>query len=119
AIVHSRLAVQDTIETIKGRDCRILFHWFSGSQAELQEAIGLGAFFSVGPAVESNPAIQEIAKAVPWNRLLSETDAPVPFLGKNAAPSWIPRVVGAIAKARNEKTGKTAKEIKDNFKKFF
>jgi TatD DNase family protein len=119
AILHSRLAVQDTIEIIKGRDCRILFHWFSGSPKELQEAIGLGAFFSIGPAVESNPSMQEIAKIVPGNRLLSETDAPVPFQGKNAAPSWIPRVVEAIAKAREEKPGKTAKEIRDNFKKFF
>ncbi|MFH1235221.1 MAG: TatD family hydrolase [Candidatus Diapherotrites archaeon] len=119
AIVHSRLAVKDTIGIIKGRDCGILFHWFSGSLAELREAIELGAFFSVGPAVEANPSIREIAKAVPGNRLLSETDSPVPFGGQNSAPHWIPRVVDALAEARGEKAGKTAKEIGNNFKKFF
>ncbi len=118
-IVHSRLAVSRAIKILSEYKCRVLFHWFSGTMKELKEAIELGGFFSIGPAIEFNQRIRLIAAAIPGNRLLTETDAPVPFNGKPSTPSWIPRVTELIAMARGEETHRVEKAVEKNFKEFF
>ena len=118
-IVHSRFAASDAIEMLRGFKGKILFHWFSGSMEELEEAIKLGAFFSIGPAVEFGPVIREIAGAVPLEKLLSETDAPVPFRGKPSRPSWIPIVVKGIAAARGSGIEEIREAVERNFSGFF
>lgn len=51
----------------------MLVHWYSAMEY-LQEYIALGCFFTIGPDVYENEAVQEIVKRVPLNRLLVETD---------------------------------------------
>ncbi|MEM0360526.1 MAG: TatD family hydrolase [Candidatus Diapherotrites archaeon] len=118
-IVHSRMAAKDCIALLQNHECKALMHWFSGSKEELEEAVRLGAFFSIGPAVEFSQEIRAIARIIPAERLLSETDAPVSFQGKSSAPHWIPRVVKAIAAARGEEKRQIVLQIEKNFKNFF
>ncbi len=118
-IVHSRLAVSEAIRIVSEHGCRVLFHWFSGTEGELERAIEFGGFFSVGPAVEFDSSIRMIAREMPLDKLLTETDAPVPFKGRPSAPDWIPRVVEEIARARNEDTSGLERAIEKNFKEFF
>ncbi len=56
--------------------CRCIFHWFSGSSQQLNLAINLGCWFSVGERMLQTKHGREYAKAIPLNRLLLETDAP-------------------------------------------
>lgn len=54
----------------------VIFHWFSGSSAQLKRARDLGCFFSVNAFMLSMKRGREYAKAIPLDRLLIETDLP-------------------------------------------
>ncbi len=56
--------------------CTWIFHWFSGSSQQLNRAIDMGCWFSVGERMLQTKRGREYAKAIPQNRLLLETDAP-------------------------------------------
>lgn len=75
--VKAEDAVLDLLERQalpEGNAC--ILHWFSGSSDQLQRAIALGCFFSVGPRMVASKRGREYAKAIPLGRLLLETDAP-------------------------------------------
>lgn len=57
-------------------DNTIIFHWFSGSSAQLKRARDLGCFFSVNAFMLQTKRGREYAKAIPLDRLLIETDLP-------------------------------------------
>ena len=57
-------------------DNTIVFHWFSGSSAQLKRARDLGCFFSVNAFMLQTKRGREYAKAIPLDRLLIETDLP-------------------------------------------
>ena len=76
--VHSRRAtspVLDYLEDYQAAGVAIL-HWFSGSTRELERAIELGCWFSVGPAMTGSKKGRELAGSIPRDRILTETDAP-------------------------------------------
>jgi TatD DNase family protein len=76
--IHSRGAagqVLDLLEVHKGAGLPIL-HWFSGSLKELNRAISLGCWFSVGPSMLDNKKGVEIIKKIPRDKILTETDGP-------------------------------------------
>jgi len=78
-----------------------LLHWFTHSAKLVRLACQApDVYISAGPAVLFNPASMKVAAAIALDRLLVETDAPVPFGGLPATPSWIPRIVRAVAGAR-------------------
>ena len=54
----------------------VIFHWFSGSSAQLQRARELGCSFSVNSLMLGTKRGREYAKAIPLDRLLVETDLP-------------------------------------------
>ena len=54
----------------------VIFHWFSGSSAQLKRARDLGCFFSVNAFMLQTKRGREYAKAIPLDRLLIETDLP-------------------------------------------
>ena len=57
-------------------DNTIIFHWFSGSSAQLKRARDLGCFFSVNAFMLQTKRGREYAKVIPLDRLLIETDLP-------------------------------------------
>ena len=57
-------------------DNTIIFHWFSGSSAQLKRARDLGCFFSVNAFMLQTKRGREYAKAIPLDRLFIETDLP-------------------------------------------
>lgn len=57
-------------------DNTIIFHWFSGSSAQLKRARDLGCFFSVNAFMLQTKRGREYAKAIPLDCLLIETDLP-------------------------------------------
>lgn len=76
--VHSRSAASQVVSTIKKFPSAgiPIFHWFSGNQAELREAIDIGAWFSVNPLMLMSKKGKELVRLMPINRVLTETDGP-------------------------------------------
>lgn len=75
--VRSVDAVLDILEqTDAAQACIPIIHWFSGSSDELQRAIKLGCWFSVGEMSLKTKRGREYAKVYPKDKLLTETDLP-------------------------------------------
>ncbi len=76
--IHSRSAadeVLDCLERHPGAGTPVM-HWFSGSLRQLDRAIALGCWFSVGPAMLRGKKGKELLALMPRNRVLTETDGP-------------------------------------------
>jgi TatD DNase family protein len=107
AVIHSREAKRDTLEIIKesGTNKGVL-HCFSGDIDMAERAIAMGFFISIaGPVTFKNARKpKEIAKMIPDDYLLIETDAPYltpePFRGRRNEPSYIVHTAKAIAELR-------------------
>jgi TatD DNase family protein len=88
--IHSRAAESRVLELLamtKSPGSPVL-HWFSGSNAELQTACGLGCWFSVGPAMLSGKKGRNHLSRMPWDRVLPETDGPFAKTGEVALKPW-------------------------------
>jgi TatD DNase family protein len=88
--LHSRRAagaVLDALEAEPNAGVPIL-HWFSGSKRDLERAIRLGCWFSVGPAMLRSEAGRALAAAMPKERMLTETDAPFAQIDGRPLMPW-------------------------------
>ena len=108
------VAVQAS-DVVKKYKPKGVLHCFSGSVEMAKEIVKLGMYIGLGGAVTFKNAVKpcEIAKYVPSDRLLIETDAPymtpVPFRGKRCDSLHIPYTAERFAELR----GVTAQEILD------
>lgn len=114
-IFHDRESHEDTLNILKKYKPKGVVHCFSGSVEMAKEIIKLGMYIGLGGAVTFKNAVKpcEVAKFVPKDRLLIETDAPymtpVPFRSKRCDSLHIPYTAEKIAELR----GTTAQEILD------
>src|SRR5215212_3912675 len=127
-IIHTREAETETIEILKseyaGADRGGVFHCFSGSKDLATRALDLGFMISFSGIVTFRNAeeLRDIAKQVPLNRLLVETDcpflAPVPYRGKRNEPAHVVEVARCIAQLRGLEVEEVARLTTENFKRF-
>lgn len=116
-IVHSRDAAQDTYDIIASYKGKLkgVMHCYSGSKELALEYVKLGFYISLGGPVTFKNAKEpkEVAKAVPLDLLLIETDcpylAPTPMRGKRNESSYVKYVRDEIASLR----GITPKEVEE------
>jgi len=106
-IIHSREAKRDTLEIIKESGInKGVLHCFSGDIDMAERAMAMGFYISIaGPVTFKNARKpKEIAKMIPDDYLLIETDAPYltpePFRGRRNEPSYIVHTAKAIAELR-------------------
>lgn len=76
--VHSRRAAAQVIKVIEthGGASTPIMHWFSGTLRQLNQAIALGCWFSVGPAMLRGSKGRTLVKSMPKDRVVLETDGP-------------------------------------------
>jgi TatD DNase family protein len=127
-IIHTREAENETIEILQsdydGAERKGVFHCFSGSKDLAMRAVELGFMISLSGIVTFRKAeeLREIAKEVPLDRLLIETDcpylAPVPHRGKRNEPAYVVEVARCIAEIRGLKTEEIALTTTENFRRF-
>lgn len=106
-IVHMREADNDTLRVLKeeGTDNGIM-HCFSSGWDTAHAALDLGMSisFSGNVTFKKNDELREVAKKVPDDRLLIETDAPylapMPYRGKRNEPAYVKHVAECIAEVR-------------------
>jgi len=100
--LHSRRAsgaVLDRIENFSEAGSPIL-HWFSGSLRDLDRAIKLGCWFSIGPAMLASKKGRTLVARMPHKRVLTESDGPFAQLNGKPVMPWqvenAVRVLGQI-----------------------
>lgn len=102
-----------------------VFHAFSGSLEMAQEVIRLGFFIGVGGPVTFKNARtrQEITAALPLERLLLETDAPVlapqPYRGRRNEPAYLPSIADKIALLHHRSVMEIAAITSENARRLF
>ena len=105
-IVHDREAHEDTLRLLQKYRPRGVVHCFSGSAETAREVLKLGMYIGLGGAVTFKNAVKpvEVAKMVPTDRLLVETDAPymapVPCRGKRCDSRMIAYTAERLAEIR-------------------
>ena len=124
-LIHDRDAHFDSFEILKEiKDIPVIMHCFSGSLDFAKECIKCGFFIAIGGVVTFKNAkkMKEVAKEIPLDYLLLETDAPYltpePFRGKENHPAYVKYVTQEIANLRGisfeqveEVTNQKAKRI--------
>jgi len=106
-IVHSREAKRDTLQILKeSAVSKGVMHCFSGDMDMAERAMEMGFYISIaGPVTFKNASkLRDIAKAIPDDYLLIETDAPYltpePLRGKRNEPAFVVHTAKAIAELR-------------------
>ena len=76
--IHSRRAADHVLAALKRNQCAryAVLHWFSGTHRQLSEAIALGCWFSVGPAMFHSDKGRRLIELMPRDRIFTETDGP-------------------------------------------
>jgi len=86
--VHTKGAEGEVVEALrKYRSERVIIHWYSGPRWEFRELLKMGCYFTVGVQMKYSDIIADIAKAIPMDRLLMETDNP-------SGEEWLSKRIG-------------------------
>lgn len=124
-IVHDREAHGDTFALLHKYKPKALIHCFSGSVELMREAVRMGMYISLGGVVTFKNARHslEVAKKIPIDRLLLETDAPymapVPFRGKRCDSSLIIYAAKKIAEVRGTGVQELLDITRENAETFY
>jgi TatD DNase family protein len=131
-VVHTRSASEDTIAMLRGEGqqgagpvARGVFHCFTETAEVARAALELGFYISFSGIVTFRNAesLRDVARWVPIDRLLIETDspylAPVPFRGKTNQPAYVAQVGEAVAALRGLSTQALAQATTRNFEHLF
>ena len=123
-IIHTRAAAEDTIALMREEragEAGGVMHCFTETREVAQAALDQGFYISLSGIVTFKSAneLKEVAKMVPLERLLIETDspylAPVPHRGKTNEPAWVKHVAEEIARLRGISVDEVAAATTANF----
>jgi TatD DNase family protein len=131
-IIHTRSSSADTIALLKeeGEDGSAgaaggVFHCFTETAEVARAALDLGFYISFSGILTFKSAadLREVARFVPLERILIETDspylAPVPYRGKTNNPSYVPYVAAQVAQLRGLPVEEIAAVTTANFERLF
>lgn len=127
-VIHSRSATQETFDIIKeAQDGKLrgVLHCYSDSVEIALEYLKLGFYISLaGPVTFNNTRVlKEVAKIVPLDKLLIETDSPYltpdPNRGKRNEPAYVRYVAAEIAELRGMSCDDLIKATNKNTKELF
>lgn len=128
-VVHTRDAEDDTAAMLREEMETGVFtgviHCFTASAAFARTALDLDLYLSFSGIVTFRNArdLQDVARVVPGDRLLIETDAPflapVPHRGRRCEPAFVADTARNLATLRGEPAGELARRTVDNFHRLF
>ena len=127
-IIHSREAHRDTLDILKAcgaEEVGGVFHAYSGSVEMLDEVLAMNFYIGLGGVVTFKNAKKavEVAKAVPMDRLLIETDCPymtpVPYRGKRNHPKYVYYAAEKLAEIREVDVEEIIDQTYENGKRLF
>ena len=127
-IIHTREAAEDTLRIMREEHAEKIggvMHCFTESWDVAQRAMEMGFYISMSGIVtfKNAVALKDVAKQVPLDRLLIETDspylAPVPFRGKTNEPAFVKHVAEEVARLKDTTPEEIGKVTAANFCKLF
>lgn len=142
-VIHTRSASEDTLRILKEEgesgigpsiegavDCATVqaggvFHCFTETLEVARAALDMGFYISLSGIVTFKTALdlKDVARFVPLDRMLIETDspylAPIPYRGKTNTPAYVPFVAKEIAQLRGMDVEKVAEITSQNFDTLF
>ena len=127
-VIHTRAAAADTIAIMRAEcagEAGGVMHCFTETWEVANAALDLGFHISFSGIVTFKNAVElkEVARRVPLDRMLIETDspylAPVPFRGKRNQPAWVRYVGEAVAQLRGVPVDAIARATSENFFRLF
>ncbi|MHB8391237.1 MAG: Qat anti-phage system TatD family nuclease QatD [Acidobacteriaceae bacterium] len=121
--VHSVRAARAVLKIVQECDAqhrnRYALHWFTGSAAELKNAVDLGCYFSVNQAMIRSTRGCELLANIPRNLIITETDGPfVQNSGEPARPSMVRETVVSLARMWGVATEDALSTIDQTFRDF-
>ena len=127
-VIHTRSASADTLAVLReegGDIARGVFHCFTESAEVARAALDLGFYISFSGILTFKTAgeLREVARMVPLDRCLLETDspylAPMPYRGKMNTPAYVPWVAKQMAEIKGVPIEEIASKTTANFEKLF
>lgn len=127
-IVHSRDAEEDTARILREEGegkLRGLLHCFSSKRVLAEDALALGFYISLSGILtfKKSQELRDIARDVPLDRLLVETDAPFlapePYRGKICEPAHVARTAEVLAEIKGIHPAEIARITTENFFRLF
>jgi TatD DNase family protein len=127
-VIHTRAAAADTLSIMReesAQDAGGVMHCFTETWEFARAALDLGFHISFSGIVTFRNAhdLKDVARRVPLDRLLIETDAPylapVPFRGKRNQPAYVAHVAAEIARLRGLPVEDVARATTSNFFRLF
>lgn len=127
-VVHTRDSAGDTLRLLAEEGAGAVggvMHCFTENWDVARQALDLGFHISLSGIVtfKNAVAVKDVARRVPLDRLLVETDspylAPVPYRGKTNQPAYVRYVAEEIAALRGDSVDNIARATTDNFFRLF
>lgn len=127
-IIHTREARQDTMAILEKENAEKaggIIHCFTENWETAQRALDIGFYISLSGIVtfKSAKELQDVAKKLPLDRILIETDspylAPVPHRGKTNKPVFVKHVAEFLAELRGDTVENIAATTTANFQRLF
>ncbi len=126
-IIHDREAHAETLRILQRRKggLRGVLHCFSGDAAMARECLALGFYLSVaGPVTyRKSEQLRAVAREIPAERLLVETDAPYlspqPWRGKRNEPAYVVETARCLAEIRGMAAGELERLTEENARRLF
>lgn len=113
--IHSLNAVDGVLELLNTypKSGIPILHWFLATKKQINKAVELGCYFSVGPAMLNSARAKKVISWLPQNRILLETDGP--FAKTNGKPA-MPSDVVLVTRFLSELWKKDIKQVQDELK---
>jgi len=127
-IIHTREARDDTMDILEQENAEEaggIIHCFTENWETAKRALDIGFYISLSGIVTFKNAkeLQEVAKQLPLDRILIETDAPylapVPHRGKTNKPAYVKHVAEFLAQLRGDTVENIAAVTSANFRTLF
>jgi len=127
-VIHTREASDDTLAILREEgqgQVTGVFHCFTESEAVARAALDLGFFISFSGILtfKNAAALRDVARFVPIERCLIETDspylAPAPHRGKTNSPAYVPWVARQLAELKGIEVEDVGRITSDNFAQLF
>jgi TatD DNase family protein len=127
-VIHTRNAAEDTLRIMREEGAERIggvMHCFTESQEVAEQAMGLGFYISLSGIVtfKNAGALKEVARNIPLDRMLVETDspylAPIPYRGKTNQPAYVRYVAEHVAELRGITPQEVAEATTRNFFRLF
>lgn len=124
-IVHNRESTEDMVEVLSRSGARGILHSYTESLDVARKLVGLGFVISFSGIVtfRNADALRDVARALPHDAVLIETDtpylAPVPYRGRDNEPAYVVKIAELLAKLWDVSLERVAEVTTQNFERVF